>query len=666
MMCRQMIPDKNVNPGHSNYRPDIDGLRALAVLAVVGFHAFPAKVPGGFIGVDVFFVISGFLISSILLAALQRDKFSLLEFYGRRIRRLFPALLTVMTACLALGWFRLFADEYRQLGKQIAGGAGFISNFLFYADHSYFDTAAATKPLLHLWSLAVEEQFYLFWPLALLFAWRRDWGLLRTTAAIAVLSFAANLYLVATDPVAAFYFPVARFWEPMIGAALACVNLHGPKLNSSYKNTQSAGGFTLLLLGFILIDYQRDFPGWWALLPALGAFFIISSGPDAWLNRRLLSNRALVWIGLVSYPIYLWHWPLLALLRIADSGVPDAISRVTVIGISIVLAGLTYRLIERPLRNAAPGKIPVLALLLAMAGVALAGGYAYQQDGLGNSVGRYGSGTGGRREFEQYFANIPDDRWIRVFEGQFRHDCNFYDLARATSGHPTNVPIAAIDATCYTPDGKHDRTVLIWGDSHAQMLTVGLQRTLPLNWQILQVASSGCVPNAHPDAAAMLEYCRKSNLFAVETIKNARPDVVIVAQLAGHSIAGWDATAVQLEALGVKRIVFTGPAPQWSADLPKIIARRFWGNPPRRTYVGINRNVLRDNEVLKTQMVATDSRVFVNLIDLFCNATGCLTFLGEDLAAGMTTWDYGHLTPAASEFLSNRLLVAAVTGQPLR
>jgi peptidoglycan/LPS O-acetylase OafA/YrhL len=174
---------------HPKYRADIDGLRAIAVLSVVCFHAFPVRLKGGFIGVDIFFVISGYLISTIIFDNLERDSFSFVEFYSRRIKRIFPALLLVLIACLAFGWFALLADEYKQLGKHIAAGAGFVSNFVFWNESGYFDNAAETKPLLHLWTLGIEEQFYIIWPLLLWAAWKRKFNLLTITLVIAIISF---------------------------------------------------------------------------------------------------------------------------------------------------------------------------------------------------------------------------------------------------------------------------------------------------------------------------------------------------------------------------------------------------------------------------------------------------------------------------------------------
>jgi peptidoglycan/LPS O-acetylase OafA/YrhL len=219
------VPSLRTHLSHPKYRADIDGLRAIAVLSVVGFHAFPSWICGGFIGVDIFFVISGFLISSIIFANLHQHSFEFIEFYCRRIRRIFPALIVVLIASFAIGWFVLLPNEFKQLGKHMAGGAGFIQNFLLWRESSYFDSAANTKPLLHLWTLAVEEQFYIVWPLVLWVAWKQKLNLLTITAVVALVSFSLNIGNVHTDAVAAFYSPQTRFWELMCGSMLAYVTV---------------------------------------------------------------------------------------------------------------------------------------------------------------------------------------------------------------------------------------------------------------------------------------------------------------------------------------------------------------------------------------------------------------------------------------------------------
>lgn len=391
---------------HPKYRSDIDGLRAIAVLSVVGFHAFPSLVKGGFVGVDIFFVISGYLISTIIFENLDRNAFSFREFYARRVKRIFPALLLVLIASLAVGWFALFADGYRELGKHVLGGAGFVSNLVLWSESGYFDSAAATKPLLHLWSLGIEEQFYIFWPLLLWFGWRRRLNLLAIAIAVAALSFADNLAQVRSDGVAAFYSPQTRFWELMVGSVLAYLQLfHRTALARSHprwdrwaaravssinarigankaRNVQSLIGAGLVLAGISLTSRGKPFPGYWALLPTMGAVLIISAGKQAWVNRTLLSNRVMVWFGVISYPLYLWHWPILSFQQIIEGVPATRMFRVGAVAGSILLAAATYYFLERPVRFGGHGKAKTTVLVAAMLMLAAAGYGIFLADGL--------------------------------------------------------------------------------------------------------------------------------------------------------------------------------------------------------------------------------------------------------------------------------------------
>jgi len=336
---------------HQKYRADIDGLRAIAILSVVGFHAFPKFIQGGFIGVDIFFVISGYLISSIIFSNLENDSFSYTEFYARRIKRIFPALILVLLSCFAFGWYILLSNEFSQFGKHMAAGTSFVSNFVLWNEAGYFDNFSDTKPLLHLWSLAIEEQFYIIWPPLLGLIWKRKLNFLTLTLFIAALSFAFNIFSSATNPTADFYSPLSRFWELMIGGTLAYLTIHKPQHLPQKPNWQANIGFIFLTVGILQINRESVFPGWWALLPALGAFFIISAGPNAWFNRHVLSNKILVWIGLISYPLYLWHWPLLSFARIIENEEPSREIRTALVAASFLLAWLTYTLIEKKIRH---------------------------------------------------------------------------------------------------------------------------------------------------------------------------------------------------------------------------------------------------------------------------------------------------------------------------
>jgi peptidoglycan/LPS O-acetylase OafA/YrhL len=339
------------------YRADIDGLRALAVLPVVFFHAFPGKLQGGFAGVDVFFAISGYLITRIIHRGLGAGDFSFLDFYAHRARRILPALLTVLAACLAFGWLELLPAEYAQLSKHAAAGAGFAENFVLWSEAGYFDTATELKPLMHLWSLSIEEQFYLLYPLILWGAWRLGIGLVLPVALLALASFGASVVLTAHDPVQAFFAPHTRMWELLAGALLALA-APGPRAQhgSRYaRDALSLAGLALLLAAYAGLDPAQPYPGWRALLPVAATLMLLQAGPQALVNRLLLARRPLVFIGAISYPLYLWHWPLLSFARIADA-LPSA-ERNGAVLLALVLAWLTWRLVEQPIRR---GRAPVL------------------------------------------------------------------------------------------------------------------------------------------------------------------------------------------------------------------------------------------------------------------------------------------------------------------
>lgn len=373
------------------YRPDIDGLRALAVLSVIGYHAFPNWLPGGFIGVDLFFVISGFLISSIILSHCENNTFSLVDFYQRRIKRIFPALILVLLFSCTLGWFALYPDEYKQLGRHIAAGVGFVSNFVLWKEAGYFDAYADTKPLLHLWSLGIEEQFYIIWPCLLWVAHKRKIKVLGLIIFCAIVSFVFNLYMTHHNVVAAFYSPQSRFWELLAGSLLAWLLInnewrvtdwlarHRQKLATIF----SLLGFILLFGVVMMFSNKTIFPGAWALLPILAGGLLIVAGPASWLNKQVLGHPVLRWFGLISFPLYLWHWPLLSFARIMEGDIPTRSIRIMAVLMAILLATLTYYAIEKPIRwgkKANSLKIGCLIVLMIVTGSF--GLYIKKQNGL--------------------------------------------------------------------------------------------------------------------------------------------------------------------------------------------------------------------------------------------------------------------------------------------
>jgi peptidoglycan/LPS O-acetylase OafA/YrhL len=640
---------------HNTYRPDIDGLRAIAVVSVVLHHAFPEHLRGGFVGVDIFFVLSGYLISSIILSGLAKGTFSFSDFYARRVKRIFPALFIVLVATLIMGWNTLIPNELKQLGKHALAGSAFVSNFAFWQEAGYFDASAISKPLLHLWSLAIEEQFYILWPFTLYALHRWSRFTIRWILVLLILSLTLNLWLVRHDLTAAFYNPLARFWEMMMGATLAAMHVKritmadilpgrlrlpdwvGPHLVTTV-------GAVLLALVIIRLNPECRFPGWWAFVATLATCLMIAAGQDGWFNRYVLSSKPMVWIGLISYPLYLWHWPLLSFAHIRNGAQPSDHEQWKWVAASFVLAWLTYKMIERPIRFGQwKYKRAITALLCAcIAGTAVAGYAIKAKDGF---PGRFPSllstllSKGGR---------------TAIIDGWRDGDCILdYDL-----------PASNYKPFCVE---KRRPLVFLWGDSHAASLYPGfkaLQDSGKYQFGIGQRAGAICPPVLGIEPRPL---CASLNNDTIRVIRETVPDVVIL--YAWWHEAKWhgryydmhklEATVAEIKKAGVPRVILLGAVPYWKEDLPQIllkVARQGGGiaNPPLRLgdeyldpYVRAATNEMR----ARAKAMGIE---FVSGMDYFCNKQGCLTRMSEN-ASEPLSYDYGHLTVPAAVYYVQQL-----------
>jgi len=366
------------------YRKDIDGLRALAVLSTIAYHAFPNLVSGGFVGVDIFFVISGFLITKIILENLESNSFSFAEFYFRRIRRIFPALFLILVTCYGFAWFALYASEFTGLGLHISSSAGFVQNFILLNEIAYFERSVDTKPLIHLWSLSIEEQFYLLWPAMIWILYKARINLLLAILILVLISFSINIYSIKFDPITTFYSPLSRFWELLIGALWAYISLRNSQevkqFSQAVLNIFSWIGLLLIAITIFSIGRNNLFPGWWALLPTIGATLLIFANSEASVNKLFLSNNAMVWLGVISYPLYLWHWVLLSFGQIISAGKLSDFHKIVLILVAIGLAYLTHRYWESLFRH--KGKKVTLLLIALMILIGYQGWSVYVRDGL--------------------------------------------------------------------------------------------------------------------------------------------------------------------------------------------------------------------------------------------------------------------------------------------
>jgi peptidoglycan/LPS O-acetylase OafA/YrhL len=627
------------------YRPDIDGLRAVAVLAVVVYHAYPHLLRGGFTGVDVFFVISGYLISSLIWNGLDDGDFSLLVFYGRRVVRLFPALVVVLAACLAAGWWLLIPTAYERLGRDVAAAAAYVSNVVFWRESGYFDPAAATRPLTHLWSLAVEEQFYLLYPWALMATARRPRACASLLVGLLLTSFVVNIITLTIDPVQAFYLLPARLWELVAGGLLAYAHRANRNVsNRATANVVCVAGVALLPLSFLGPKGGGDFPGWWALVPVGAALAIVGAGQGAIFNRVVLASAPAVLVGRISYPLYLWHFPLLSFAR-ARYGVVGGWRAAGIVATSLVLAYVTYRFVEMPVRarvrKVSWAPVPVLVALLVAVGA-------------GGAVADVKAGAPGRIPFAvQRLIGLTDRYDYRTL---YREGTCFLRADQNPS---------AFTAAC----AEHSRAPLlfVWGDSRAAHLYPGLRALESRrHFRIAQFTASSCPP--------YLDYvstdrplCHEVNRAVTQRLRALRPRTVILA-------AAWDqytdnrpvlSTIAFIRSLGIDHIVIVGPGPRWPQGMPQALYDAYQDHHtlPTRLTNGLSGDPPRVDRQMRALARLAHVR-YVSPLATLCSASGCLARVGPAFDQ-IVIWDSAHFTRAGSEYFVRKNadgLLSGITG----
>lgn len=619
---------------HDQYRPDIDGLRAVAVLLVLFYHFFPTSLRAGFIGVDIFFVISGFVITAGLHRERMQEKFSYTAFLMRRIRRLLPALLLVLGACLLGGWMALFAAEYAALGKHVVGAAGMGSNFISLAETGYFDAASHAKPLWHLWSLAIEAQFYLLWPLVLAALWRFPRALPYMVLGLMLLSFTCNIGLM-PQRAADFYLPITRFWELLLGALVA---LSATKPNP-YASWVASAGAALLLVSLMLITNANPYPGLLALLPTIAATLLIAAGREAWPNRWL-AMRGLVGIGKISYPLYLWHWPLLSFATIIQGDPLPMPWRALLLALSFPLAWLTYRYVEQPLRVRGNPRQRVAALLLAMLLLGGFGWSAYQNGGYAH-----------RASIRDYVDNATE--LVRPATSDA--------VCRAKWGGQ-----AASLEYCRWHDAGGARTIAIIGDSYAHAAFTGFAEALAakrtstlllgnpacpmlLGEQnngvcLAQVEQALAMIAAQPDITQVIITFHGSAYLLGDSRPQSKPTLT-----ASQLHKGLQQTINRLRASG-KQVYYIVENPVTGVQAADCITR------PYRQQVqacGLPRAQVEVREQPYRQLLATLRGVTVmDSIDIFCPEGAC-----SMLRSGVLLYaDDGHLSPSGSKLQAQQFV----------
>ena len=619
------------------YRNDIAGLRAVAVLPILLVHAGIEAIPGGFIGVDIFFVISGCLITSIIVREMEQDRFTLLGFYRRRAVRILPALLTMLLVTLAAAALLLFPDDLANLGWSTASASLSVSNLWFWRNVSYFGTRAELEPLLHTWSLGVEEQFYLLYPVFLIVV--RRFAPARLKPALWVVLLASLVVGWAQFPSGAFAFYMlpSRAWELALGGLVALGGF--PVVRSAAARGALAGlGLALIGAGLFVITPEMAFPVPWALLPCIGTALLIAygeTGGTAWL----LSLAPMRFVGDISYSLYLWHWPVMSLWRFQRGVVLAPWEMAATIALSFALAVASYRWIERPFlarhRDTAAGRVVAVAAIamLAVAFVALA-------------VARFAPAI---RPVDPRVAGIMETAGYpqsETMRGQF-------GVGRC---HVTVESPAFRTDACLSP--APDRpNILLLGDSHAAHLSQALRERLGDGAHLLQATASGCRPILPYAGDAR---CTRVMRLAVDgPLRGAAVGrVVIAAHWRAEEFGGVRTMVAELRRRGVA-VTVLGPVMRYEEDMPRVLARAVANDDPAM--------IARNGDATRASLDATMRRTlagtgahYVSMIDLECPRGACPALAPDGRPFH---FDTTHFTLSASREIVGRLPAAALAAE---
>lgn len=610
----------------AGYRADIDGLRTIAVMAVVVFHLGTSVVSGGFVGVDVFFVISGYLITGALLVAEGSYRERLADFYKRRIRRIFPALFVVYLAVMLWVFSTLFADETMGIAKATVASIFFVSNILFYSSAGYFDGGLDSNPLLHTWSLSVEEQFYIFFPFVLFLARRLSpTNQIRIVAAIAIVSFGLAWWRVTTDMNAAFYLVHYRVWELAVGSLLAMGAF--PQARSALiANLETVLGIGLIVVAVLGFDRTTPFPGPTALLPVIGSALIIHGGTEHMTGvGKLLATAPMRFIGLISYSLYLWHWPLIVFWKSFDHQVTLS-DRVVLLMLSIVFATASYFLVEQPFRK--PGRFTGNRKVI-IGGVAAMAGLSAVALGLGQLSTMLWPISPPAKQVLAYLDAGGQSEGMRTGTCFLASQASFENFNR-------------VKCLSIVPE---KRNILLIGDSHGAHYYPGLAATLS-DANVLQATASGCKPvlDGHGE-----KRCRDLMDFILNRfIPGAKLDgIVISARWKAGDVADAVETVRWLKRY-VPHVVVSGPILEYDVSLPRVLASNIdYGHPIASHRVTEIAGVDR----LFAQQFAEAGLPYVSAYRAVCRPD-CAVWARPGIPL---QFDYGHMTAEGSRLIVGRL-----------
>lgn len=605
------------------------------------YHFGVPGFAGGFIGVDVFFVISGFLMTGIIIAGLERGNFSLWDFYLARARRIIPALLVLCSSLLIFGWVWLPSVDYKMLGVHVGTAVAFVSNLKFWREAGYFDAASHEKWLLHTWSLSVEWQFYILLPLGCLLLWHffGKRGVKWALVVVGMLSLALSIYVSVRWPGPAFYLLPTRAWE-MLAGGLVWWATRTQIMPRQWAALIEGLGFALIVWAIATFDPAMLWPGYLALVPVVGAMLVLAANRQhSWFTANLFARH----LGASSYSIYLWHWPLVVLLTYAgEQGNPLWI----ILGVSgsLMLGEVSYLFVENPTRRslATFTKLkeslavlsPVIMLVFLSCVIFILGG--------ANLPIRSGAVSDSSKYIDKYSR---DAYLTNTIKNEYKLECDYFN------GETYIAKNEGIPDTCAIKNQEDG--IFLWGDSHAQALSYGLRKHLLPNYDFYQIASSGCQPHLGSDSVTTGQFklaCDRSNNAAIRAIEKLQPSLVIMAQQHDHDKNHYEEIVKRLTELGVKHVVIVGPVPQWQPSLPRTIGLRHFDKAETSfADSAFDRKLLEIDNSMKVNFSQRTDVSYISILDKLCHRGKCLAKVDDNNSP--LVWDYGHLSLTGSDFI---------------
>lgn len=627
-----------------NFRFDINGLRAYAVAFVVLFHFGVFGFTAGFIGVDVFFVISGFLMTKIIMDGLKKDNFSILQFYTNRAVRIIPALAVLCGFLLILGWFELIPTDFEALAKHIIASLFFVSNIIYWRESGYFDVDSHEKLLLHTWSLSVEWQFYLLLPIFLIISFK----LLKNKTiysliGLFLLSLALAYFISGSRPSASFFLLPTRAWEMILGGFLYFTPK--PNISKAKKYFLEIIGFILVISSLYLFNSKTPWSSLYTLVPTIGTALILYVQNQ---ESILTNNKLAQFLGTSSYSIYLWHWPIV--FWMFHKGQQNNILFIT-LGIltSVLLGYLSGKYIEKYIGNKLKGKTilkPNLIIISSCASIVAISAVVFLTQGANLNI--------------RYAANTPQALLVEKYLNEHKNIDKAYMLQCDVYSNLINSGKTIIDSSCLS-NKDNVKSIFLWGDSHSQALSLGLRTSFP-NYSFNQIGSSGCkVSLTQPmDLNGELKQaCIQANILALDNIKKLKPNYVIIAQQNDHDKTDWNSIINTLNSYGVEKIIIVGAVPQWHPSLPKVkIKDANFYTQSKINDNGLDLKIIEDDakaEQFVKKLNAPNVK-YISLIKQMCdfneNKYFCETNNGDDLLQ----LDYGHLSKKGSIYVVDKYI----------